>query len=86
MLLAVVESMPYTLGTATPEAVGLGDAEGVPLDTTMLTGEPLSTLVPADGVWLMTCPEGTLELVCGDTVPSMSPAAVRRLGVRLGSG
>ena len=47
---AVVASIAYTLGTATPDADGVGDGDGVPLETTMFTAEPLTTLVPASGI------------------------------------
>jgi hypothetical protein len=49
---------------------------GGPLDTTMLTAEPLATLVPDGGFWLMTTPEATVLLDCMVTVPRVSPADV----------
>ena len=58
---------PTTLGTTT----GAG-----PVETTMLTAEPLLTLVPATGLSLITSPDATVELLCVVTVPSTSPAPV----------
>jgi hypothetical protein len=46
--------MPTTLGTVTG---------GGPDDTTRFTDAPEVTLVPAAGFWLMTLPEGTVELL-----------------------
>ena len=57
--------MPTTFGTDT-----------LPLETTRFTAEPASTAVPADGLSLMTLPEGTVVLDCVVTVPTVSPAAV----------
>ena len=47
-----------------------------PLATTMLTAEPGFAPVPAPGLWLMTSPDGTVELLTVVTVPTASPAPV----------
>src|SRR3954452_4697959 len=48
---------------------------GGPLDTTIATELPVTTSVPADGVWLMTDPAGTTLLDADVTAPTESPAA-----------
>ena len=52
-LAATVDRMPNTLGTETPLAlgvgVGVGVGDGEPVETTMLTADPLSTFWPAGG-------------------------------------
>jgi hypothetical protein len=56
-----------TFGTVTFEG---------PLDTTRLTAEPVATLAPPSGLWLITVPEGTVLLDCVVTVPTVSPTPV----------
>ena len=69
-VIAVVASdcvSPTTLGTVT----GAG-----PDDTVRFTVEPAATLAPPAGLWLITSPEGTVELDAVVTVPTTSPALV----------
>ena len=47
-----------------------------PVETTRLTGVPPLTSVPAEGLSLITLPEGTVVLDAVVTVPSVRPAAV----------
>jgi hypothetical protein len=63
---AAAWAIPTTAGTIT----GCG-----PLDTIKLTGVPGATIVPAAGTWLITLPNGTLELYARVTVPTVSPMA-----------
>jgi hypothetical protein len=58
---------PTTFGTVT----GAG-----PVDTSKLTAEPAATLAPAPGLWLITLPEGTVELDAVVTAPTVRPAPV----------
>jgi hypothetical protein len=58
---------PTTFGTVTP--VG-------PIDTARFTDDPVTTVVPADGLSLITSPEGTVLLKAVVTVPTISPAPV----------
>ncbi|HEX9140505.1 MAG TPA: hypothetical protein VF848_12000 [Steroidobacteraceae bacterium] len=44
--------------------------------TVRFTADPLATLVPAVGFWLMTSPAATVALLVIVTVPSVSPAPV----------
>ncbi len=48
---------------------------GGPLETTKLTFEPFSTLVPAGGSCRITNPAGTVVLISEVTAPSLSFAA-----------
>jgi hypothetical protein len=57
-------------------AAAVAAAAAPPLETTSLTAEPLATLVPAAGFWLMTLREATVLLACCVTVPAVSPAPV----------
>src|SRR5271156_5933453 len=57
---------PTTLGTLTAG----------PLLTVRFTAEPLATLVPAAGIWLMTSPAATVALLGVVKGPSGSPAPV----------
>jgi hypothetical protein len=41
-----------------------------------LTAEPGVALAPAEGLWLITLPEGTVELLAVVTVPTTRPAPV----------
>jgi hypothetical protein len=59
--------IPTTLGTVT----GAG-----PDDTVRLTVLPEAALAPAEGLWLITLPEGTVELLALVTVPSVNFAPV----------
>ena len=54
---------------------GGGGATG-PVDTTIATAEPATTLVPDAGFWLITLPDGTVALDDCVTAPSASPALV----------
>ena len=65
---------PTTLGTV---------AGGGPDDTTKFTAEPRATAAPAAGFWLMTVPAGTVELVCGVTLPTVRPALLRAVAAAL---
>src|SRR6185295_6102001 len=56
-----------TFGTAT---------SGAPDDTTSDTALPVTTCVPADGLWLITDPDGTVVLDAVVTAPTVRPAAV----------
>jgi hypothetical protein len=47
-----------------------------PLETTRFTAEPLVTLAPVAGLWLITSPAATVLLDCIVTVPTVRPAAV----------
>src|SRR5208282_5173345 len=47
-----------------------------PLLTVRFTADPLATLVPAAGIWLMTSPAATVALLAIVTVPSVRPAPV----------
>src|SRR6185503_7219318 len=58
---------PTTLGTATC---------GNPVDTTIATALPVTTCVPALGVWLITDPAGTVVLDAVVTAPTVNPAPV----------
>src|SRR5713101_2639854 len=56
---------PTTFGVATC---------GGPDDTTNATALPVSTCVPAMGLWLMTEPDATVVLEAVGTAPTVSPA------------
>ena len=47
-----------------------------PVETTKLTAEPCATDVPAVGLWLVTCPAGTVALLAEEMEPTTSCAAV----------
>src|SRR6185503_337525 len=66
-LLAAACVRPTTFGVATC---------GGPDETTSATALPVTTCVPAVGVWLMTEPAGTVELDAVVTAPTVRPAPV----------
>src|SRR5512139_512103 len=59
--------MPATLGTVT---------EAGPDETTRFTELPEATLEPEVGLWLITLPAATVELLCVVTVPTLRPTPV----------
>jgi hypothetical protein len=59
--------MPATLGTVT---------EAGPDETTRFTELPDATLEPEVGLWLITLPAATVELLCVVTVPTLRPTPV----------
>lgn len=66
---AAARASPTTLGTATCTGVA-------PLLMVRLTGVPEPTFVPAEGLWLIMLPDGTVALLVVDTVPSTRAAPV----------
>lgn len=69
-MIAVVAAacvMPTTLGTVT---------EAGPDDTTKFTELPDAPFVPEVGLWLITLPAATVELLCVVTVPTLRPTPV----------
>ena len=58
-LLAITGAPPKTMETVAG-----------PLETTRFTAEPAVTDAPATGLWLITLPEGTVELLAVLTVPA----------------
>src|SRR5271165_4078333 len=66
---AVTASPLGSPGSKTTEEAG-------PEETTRFTAEPVGTPVPAVGVWLITLPEGTVELLAVVTAPTVRPAPV----------
>ena len=61
VVMALLSDWPTTLGTLTALL-------SLPFDTTMLTVPSALSLLPLDGVWLMTTPSSTVSEYCGSTV------------------
>ena len=67
VLVATACESPRTFGTIT---------DAGPVLTVIFTAEPADTFVPALGLWLITLPEATVELLAELTVPTVIPAPV----------
>jgi hypothetical protein len=73
---AVTVNVPLVPAVNVVLAALVIDGATGPVDTTMFTADPVTTVVPAAGLSLITSPEGTVPLEAVVAAPTTSPAPV----------